>query len=121
MNESEQAIPVGSIEVVNIQKDIQATRSDAEKELEAREYAYSEMARTRGWELLKEEILKKIDTYRGVKNIDPATMSLANIGLRFMVGQSIAEELQHLLDRVAQAELEVSSRVETTKKAKKKK
>lgn len=121
MNESEQAVPVGSIEVVKIQRDLQEKRSDAEKELEAREFAYSEMARTRGWELFKEEILKKIDTYRGVKNIDPATMSLANIGLRFMVGQSIADELQSLLDRIASAEQEVSTMVEIRKADKKKK
>jgi hypothetical protein len=105
--EDTQPVPIGSIEVAQISSEVEKRRGEIEKALDDQVYALSDLAYTRGWEALKAVLERKIQEYSTLTSVNVEEMSLANIGLRFMVSSAIAQELQSIVNRVENAKKSV--------------
>lgn len=98
--EAQQAVPVLSPEIEFIQNEIKSMQGDKPDEYTIREQLIAGLAQTDGWQELKKELQKRGENYRRLAGIDLSATDLHMIGLKFVVSDAIAGEIDYIVKRV---------------------
>jgi len=91
-----------SPDFIKFMKDVRTSR-ETDKEVDKRDQNFALMTELEGWKDFKNLASDRIERLKSLRDYDSAGRDLSELGLRFLVADIVADEIESLIRRVDQA------------------
>lgn len=99
---AESIVQPGNADFLKFMHEVRTSQPGSSK-LTKTDERFAIMAELDGWRDFKELATKRIDTLMSMRDYESAGRDLSELGLRFLVADMVAGEIEHLIRRVDQA------------------